>query len=57
MELPALKQLLIWWCQYGITVLLAVFVGGAAVLAVIRFSGGRAVWLRCGKGLPSLGPL
>ncbi len=57
LQLPALTQLLIWWYQYGITVVLAVFVGVLAVVAVVRFGGGRAVWLRWGKVLPLFGPL
>ncbi len=57
LQLPALTLLLIWWYRYGHAVLLAVFVGVLAVVAIVRFSGGRAVWLRCGKVVPLFGPL
>jgi len=57
LQLPALTLLLIWWRHYGHAVLLAIFVGVLAVVAIVRFSGGRTVWLRWGKVLPLFGPL
>jgi type II secretory pathway component PulF len=57
LQLPALTALLIWWYRYGHAVLLVVLVVVLAVLAIVRFSGGRAVWLRWGKALPLFGPL
>lgn len=57
LQLPALTSLLIWWHRHGHAVLLAVFVGVLALVAVVRFSGSRAVWLRWVKVLPLFGPL
>jgi type II secretory pathway component PulF len=56
-QLPALTLLLIWWYRNGWAVLIAVLVGVVAMVAVVRFSGSRATWLRVGKAVPLFGPL
>jgi len=57
LQLPALTILLIWWYRHGWAVLLGLAVVVLMAVALVRFSGSRAGWLRVGKVVPLFGPL